>query len=149
MNIDERLEELVAAADGTPWTFEREGDEDASSCIIFARNTLLERGMGRELPPQPIGNMGFTTNARMTIAAPALAQALLRARQRRYADARVRDALNELLPLIDTPRGGFKHEDDYVVWQRSINHWQQEGRLAIEAVPDSDLEDTELEEAMK
>ena len=76
-----------------------------------------------------------------------LASSLLRAREGRRADARVRDALNELLPLIDTPRNGFSHEEDYVVWQRSINHWQQEGRAAIAAVPSSG--DPELEELLR
>ena len=76
----------------------------------------------------------------------ALAAALLRAREGRRADARVRDALRELLPLIDTPRNGFNPEEDYVVWQRSINHWQQEGRAAIAAVPSSG--DPELEELL-
>lgn len=52
-------------------------------------------------------------------------------------NVKLRDTLSEYMLTTAKPAEGFKSEEDYVGWQRSMNHWEREARALLKEVPDA------------
>ena len=51
---------------------------------------------------------------------------------------KLQDTLSEYMLTMAKPAEGFKNEEEYVGWQRAVNHWEREARALLEEVPDGE-----------
>ena len=51
-------------------------------------------------------------------------------------NVKLQDTLSEYMLTMAKPAEGFKNEEEYVGWQRAVNHWEREGRALLEVQDD-------------
>ena len=47
-------------------------------------------------------------------------------------NVKLQDTLSEYMLAMAKPAEGFKNEEEYVRWQRAVNHWESEARALLE-----------------